>query len=114
LRESIQEEFPFVSNEKKNYIKIQLLKILINLLSLGGFRADLLGLHGGMGSLNFLGGSLTERVDQLGKELGDASGRVGSQLEADGTENGVDILAGLDFSLDSTGIQNKSARLEVT
>lgn len=67
-----------------------------------------------MGGLNFLGGSLAEGVNQLGEELGDADRGVGIELEAEGTNDGIDVLDALLLGLDAQRIQDEGAGLQVT
>ena len=83
---------------------------LFKLLCFGGFLADFLGHKIGVSGLDLLGRSLAQRVHQLGEELRDAGGRITCQVLADGTNNGIDILTGNRFELNTSGIQDQVAR----
>ena len=60
------------------------------ILGLGRFGADLLAAEASVGGLNFPGGSLAQRVDQLVEEVRDTSGRFTGQLLADSANEDVD------------------------
>lgn len=83
---------------KQNYI----------ILGLSRFRADLLATQVVVGNLDISDGGLTQRVNQLGEELGNESWwAISGKLLADATDDYADILSILEFHLNTERIQNQ-------
>ena len=84
------------------------------LLSLGGFGADLLALGTVVGILDLLGGSPAEGVHQFGEVLRDQNLVVASQSLADGAHDGVDVLGVQLFEAQGAGVEEQVAALELS